>query len=49
MRDRKGAGPDRRGGREELQAVEGGETLFRFCCKRKESLLNGSVGSKSIL
>lgn len=49
MRDRTGEGPDRIGGREELQGVEGGETLFRFYCKRKESLLNRSVDNKSIL
>lgn len=34
-RDRKGADPDRRGGREKLGGVKGGETIIRIFCRKK--------------
>ena len=40
MRDLKGADPGRRGTGEELGGVEGGKTVFRLYCMRKESMLN---------
>ena len=44
MRDRKGVGAERRGGREELGRVERRETEFRFYCMRKESVFNKGGG-----
>lgn len=40
MRDRKGMDLDRRGGRKDLGGAEGGETVFRVYCMRKESMFN---------
>lgn len=40
MRARKGVGLDGRGSEEELEEVEGGETVFILCCMRKESRFN---------
>jgi hypothetical protein len=35
VRDRKGADPEGRGGREELYEVEGGSTVIRIYCMKK--------------
>lgn len=40
MRARKGVDLDGREGGEELQRVEGGKTVFRLYCLRKESMVN---------
>jgi hypothetical protein len=40
MRDRKGVDPNRRGSKEELGGVEGGETIFRIYYMRKKSIFN---------
>ena len=40
MRDRKGMDLDRRGGRKDLGGAEGGETVFRVYCMRRESMFN---------
>lgn len=40
MRNRFGVDSDGKGGGEELRGVEGGKTVFRLCCMRKESMIN---------
>lgn len=38
MRDRKGVDSDSRGGKEDLGAIEGGETVIKIYCMKKESI-----------
>lgn len=40
MRARKGVDPEGRGGGEELGGEEGGKTIIRIYCMRKDSIFN---------
>lgn len=46
MRNRFGVDSDGKEGGEQLRGVEGGKTVFRLCCRRKESMINKKEKNK---